>query len=177
MICRRVMPPKTQVQVEVYRLLTMGISTNNHGFHNYQITFWTSSCLWFVVQGLLRVIPTHWRSIWHIFWHSTWHSVWHFVWYIFWHSIWHSIWHMFGPMRAQLHPELAIGFGSMRAQAEEIAMSFWHLLLVHWCPQSRRAGRRRRLREGGGEGERRRRRRRRRRKKKRKRKRKELHLC
>ena len=60
---------------------------------------------------------------------------------------------MFGPMRAQLHPELAIGFGSMRAQTEEFAMSFWHLLLVHWCPQSRRAGRRRRLREGGGEGE------------------------
>lgn len=44
-------------------------------------------------------------------------------------------------MRAQLHPELAIGFGSMRAQTEEFAMSFWHLLLVHWCPQSRRAGR------------------------------------
>ena len=34
----------------------------------------------------------------------------------------------FGSMLAQLHPELAIGFGPVLAGQLELSMSFWHVL-------------------------------------------------
>ena len=47
--------------------------------------------------------------MWHTFWNLFWHSIWHLCRHSLRHSVWHSLW------RAQLHPELAVGFGSRRA--------------------------------------------------------------
>ena len=118
-------------------------------FKRYQLTLYRYNSD--IVSGILFDIIWHivWHSIWNSFWHIIWNYVLHFIWHIFWHSvrqsifhwhsIWHSPWHVFGPMRAQLHPEIAIGFGSRHAPDQcvpRLNLSFgwesgWHLL---WAP-------------------------------------------
>ena len=132
-------------------------------FKRYQLTLYRYNSD--IVSGILFDIIWHivWHSIWNSFWHIIWNYVLRFIWHIFWqsvrqsifhwHSIWHSPWHVFGPMRAQLHPEIAIGFGSRHAPDQcvpRLNLSFgWESgtcceLRAHWCPQSPRAGRGRR---------------------------------
>ena len=153
----RVIPTKWHSIWQIFDILSGIHSVVPFFWHSFWHSIW--HILWHSIwHSIWRSI---WHSIWdifiyiyiYIFWHSIrpsfWHSIWDFIWRSIWHSIWYILylklfftfylasilaffWRVFGPRRAQLHPELEIGFGSMRAQTElEFAMSFWHLL---WPP-------------------------------------------